>query len=122
MPGMRVIHTADWQIGKPFRNFGEKESVLRQARLSAIESIGRLARRGALPAVLVAATYMTMTHRPGRRCSSSMERMRAFADPSCTSSRRNHDYHRNNGLWDRVVAEGLPGNVHLHSSRPRPRP
>ena len=32
---MRFLHTADWQIGKPFRNFGDKESVLRQARLAA---------------------------------------------------------------------------------------
>ena len=34
---MRFIHTADWQVGKPFRNFGDKESVLRQARLTAID-------------------------------------------------------------------------------------
>ena len=38
---MRFIHTADWQIGKPFRNFGEKESVLRQARLVRARREGR---------------------------------------------------------------------------------
>jgi len=40
---MRLIHTADWQIGKPFQRFGEKDEALRQARLKAIESIGQLA-------------------------------------------------------------------------------
>ncbi len=42
---MRFIHTADWQIGKPFKQFGDRESVLRQARLVAIEKIGELAER-----------------------------------------------------------------------------
>ena len=40
---MKFIHTADWQIGKPFRNIGDQESVLRHARLTAIENVGKLA-------------------------------------------------------------------------------
>ena len=43
LPAMRFIHTADWQIGKPFRKFGDQEPVLRQARLAAVETIGKLA-------------------------------------------------------------------------------
>jgi hypothetical protein len=27
---MRFIHTADWQIGKPFTQFGDQEGVLRR--------------------------------------------------------------------------------------------
>ncbi len=57
---MRFIHTADWQIGKPFRGFGEKESVLRQARLDGIETIGRLAMRENAPHVLVAGDLYDM--------------------------------------------------------------
>ena len=51
---MRFIHTADWQIGKPFRNFADKESVLRLARLAAVEAIGRLAVTEGAAHVLVA--------------------------------------------------------------------
>jgi len=51
---MRFIHTADWQIGKPFKQFGDRESVLRQARLVAIENIGRLAAKEGAAHVLVA--------------------------------------------------------------------
>jgi DNA repair exonuclease SbcCD nuclease subunit len=40
---MRFIHSADWQIGKVFKQFGPKEESLRQARLAAIERLGELA-------------------------------------------------------------------------------
>ena len=32
---MRFVHSADWQIGKVFKQFGAKEEMLRQARLAA---------------------------------------------------------------------------------------
>jgi hypothetical protein len=51
---MRMIHTADWQIGKVFKQFGDKEESLRQARLTAIENIGRLAVQETAGHVLVA--------------------------------------------------------------------
>lgn len=37
---MRLIHTADWQIGKTFKQFGEKEGILKQARLEPIRGLG----------------------------------------------------------------------------------
>ena len=40
---MRFLHTADWQIGKPFLRFGEKAEALRAARLDAVERLGELA-------------------------------------------------------------------------------
>ena len=52
---MRLIHTADWQIGKVFR-FVDRGTmgVLQEARLEAISAIGRLATAHAAPIVLVA--------------------------------------------------------------------
>ena len=42
--GMRLIHTADWQLGKPFGRFEtEVRSALTEARFDAIDAIGRLA-------------------------------------------------------------------------------
>ncbi len=111
---MRFIHTADWQIGKPFRNFGEKEVVLRQARLSAIEAIGRLAEHEAAPNILVAGDLYD-TDSPGQKTLlEPLERMRRFSGVSWHVIPGNHDPHRGQGLWDRVRAAGLPANVHLH--------
>ena len=111
---MRIIHTADWQIGKPFRNFGEKESVLRQARLQAIEAIGRLARAEGAAHILVAGDLYDNEAPAPKTLLEPMERMRAFAEVSWHVIPGNHDYHRSNGLWDRVATGGLPPNVVLH--------
>lgn len=113
---MRFIHTADWQIGKPFRNFGEKESVLRQARLTAIEAIGRLAQQEAAPNVLVAGDLYDNEAPSQKTLLEPMERMRSFSGISWHVISGNHDYHRGNGLWDRARSLGLPPNVHLHLS------
>jgi DNA repair exonuclease SbcCD nuclease subunit len=111
---MRFIHTADWQIGKPFRNFGEKDSVLRQARLAAIEAIGRLARTEGAMHVLVAGDLYDNDAPAQKTLLEPLERMRGFPDVSWHIIPGNHDYHRGNGLWDRAMASGLPGNIAVH--------
>jgi DNA repair exonuclease SbcCD nuclease subunit len=111
---MRFIHTADWQIGKPFRNFGEKEIVLRQARLSAIEVIGKLAEHEAAPHVLVAGDLYDTDSPAQKTLLEPLERMRRFSGINWHIIPGNHDHHRGNGLWDRVRGTGLPANVHLH--------
>lgn len=113
---MRFIHTADWQIGKPFRNFGEKESVLRQARLSAIEAIGKLAQQEAAPHVLVAGDLYDNDAPAPKTLLEPLERMRSFPAISWHVISGNHDFHRGNGLWDRARELGLPPNVFLHLS------
>jgi len=118
---MRFIHTADWQIGKPFRNFGEKESVLRQARLSAIETIGRLAQAEGAGHVLVAGDLYDNEAPSQKTLLEPLERMRSFSAVSWHVIPGNHDYHRGSGLWDRAAALGLPPNVHLHLT-PEPAP
>ncbi len=111
---MRFIHTADWQIGKPFRNFGAKESVLRQARLTAIETIGKLAQQEAAPHVLVAGDLYDNEEPAQKTLLEPLERMRNFPAIAWHVISGNHDFHRANGLWDRARSLGLPPNVHLH--------
>jgi DNA repair exonuclease SbcCD nuclease subunit len=50
---MRIIHFADWQIGKVFKQFGAKEETLRQARLTAIERLGAHAKSNGVRHILV---------------------------------------------------------------------
>ena len=52
---LRLIHTADWQIGKVFRLVDDAtEGVPQAARVEAISTLGRLALERAAPTVLVA--------------------------------------------------------------------
>lgn len=113
MKGIRFIHTADWQIGKPFRNFGEKDSVLRQARLNAIETIGRLAVSENALHVLVAGDVFDSETPSQRTLLEPLERMRRFPGVAWLIISGNHDPHRPYGLWERVKTQGVPENVHL---------
>ncbi|MGF1620352.1 MAG: exonuclease SbcCD subunit D [Rhodomicrobiaceae bacterium] len=111
---MKFIHTADWQIGKVFRQLGDREPVLQSARLDVIETIGRLAHEEGAEHVLVAGdVYDTDTPVPAT-LRAPLERMRGFPKLQWHLLPGNHDPHRPNGLWERVAATGLPENIHLH--------
>lgn len=111
---MRFIHTADWQIGKPFRNFGDQESMLRHARLTAIENIGGLANKEGAKHVLIAGDLYDTEAPSQKTLLEPLERMKQFPDVDWHVLPGNHDPHRPNGLWDRVRQAGTPSNVHLH--------
>jgi DNA repair exonuclease SbcCD nuclease subunit len=111
---MRFIHTADWQIGKPFKQFGDQEGVLRRARLLAIENIGHLAEKeGAAHVVVAGDIYDTEVPTP-RTLLEPLERMRLFPNVEWHLLPGNHDPHRPKGVWDRVRENGVPTNIHLH--------
>jgi DNA repair exonuclease SbcCD nuclease subunit len=111
---MRFIHTADWQIGKSFKMVGEKESVLRQARLNAIETIGRFAKDERAPYVLVAGDVYDNDAPSLKTLNEPIERMRLFPSVQWHLLPGNHDPHRDSGLWDRLRGSALPPNIHLH--------
>jgi hypothetical protein len=49
---MRFVHTADWQIGKPFAGISDahKRSLVQQARIEAIKQVGVVAEEASLVA------------------------------------------------------------------------
>jgi len=53
---MKFIHTADWQIGKPFAGIGDahKRSLVQQERIDGVKRIGRVAQESGAAFVLVA--------------------------------------------------------------------
>jgi DNA repair exonuclease SbcCD nuclease subunit len=111
---MRFIHTADWQIGKVFKQFGAKEETLRQARLAAIERLGELARSNGVHHILVAGDVYDNEAPNTITLRAPIERMKAFADIQWHLLPGNHDPHRPEGIWDRVAQLGLPQHIHLH--------
>lgn len=113
---MRFIHTADWQIGKVFRRFGDKEALFREARLRAIDSIGKLALAENARHVLVAGdVWDSETPHPTTR-RSPIERMLRFPAVTWHLLPGNHDPHRPKGLWDQIAGADLPANVRLRLS------
>lgn len=112
--GMKFVHTADWQVGKVFKQFGGKEETLRQARLTAIERIGTLARYHGASHVLVAGDIYDNEAPNLITLRSPIERMKPFADVHWHLLPGNHDPHRPEGVWDRVAQLGLPEHIHIH--------
>eukprot|EP01037_Dinobryon_pediforme_P017984 gene17984-18220_t len=104
---------ADWQIGKPFKQFGDREAVLRQARLAAVENIGRLALREGVAHVVVAGDVYDTEAPSTRTLLEPLERMRGFGAVTWHLLPGNHDPHRPKGIWDRVRENNLPSNVRL---------
>lgn len=116
---MRFIHTADWQIGKVFRRFGEKEPLFAQARLAAIEAIGELAIREGARHVFVAGDVYDVETPQTTTLLAPLERMRRFEGVTWHVIPGNHDPDRPKGVWERVAASEPPANLKVHL-RPEP--
>jgi DNA repair exonuclease SbcCD nuclease subunit len=112
---VRLIHTADWQIGKVFRFVDHGTmGVLQEARLEAVSAIGRLAAEHGAPIVLVAGDIYDIATAADRTLAQPLARMHAFAGVEWHLIPGNHDPHQPGGPWDRVLHRGLPGNVRVH--------
>jgi DNA repair exonuclease SbcCD nuclease subunit len=107
---IRFIHTADWQLGKPFgRMSAEASGALQESRLDVIDTIGRLAADTTASDVLVAGDVFDAPEPHERTVRQALSRMgqhgcRWWLLPG------NHDYARAEGLWDRLRRDA-PTNV-----------
>ena len=99
---MKVIHSADWQLGKPFGRFEpDTRSALTEARFDAIDALGKAAVEQGAQHVLVAGDVFDTEGPEDRTIVQAISRMdrhpvRWWLLPG------NHDFARNGGLWDRV--------------------
>ena len=111
----RFLHSSDWQIGKVFRFVDDATmGLLQEERLRAITRIGGLAGEHDIQHVLVAGDIYDMEALSSRSLNQPLERMRNFAGVQWHLLPGNHDPHRANGIWARLLRMGLPGNVHAH--------
>lgn len=111
---MRFIHTADWQIGKVFRRFGDKEALFREARLDAVEALGRLAVAEGAWHILVAGDVYDAETPLERTLWGPVERMRRFPGVTWHLLPGNHDPHRPKGLWEQLAGAELPSSIRPH--------
>lgn len=107
----RFIHTADWQLGKPFGQFpAETAFELRAQRLRTVAAIGELASRHAVDAVLVAGDAFDSNAVADRTLMDSMEAVRSYAGPWVFLP-GNHDAALSHSAWSRLRAFGVPEQV-----------
>ncbi|MCI3132055.1 metallophosphoesterase family protein [Phenylobacterium aquaticum] len=107
---IRFIHTADWQLGKPFgRMPDEARTALQDARLDAIDAIAKLSAGKDARDVLVAGDVFD-TFEPGERVVRQALTRMGRAPCRWWLLPGNHDYARAEGLWARL-ARDAPANV-----------
>lgn len=116
---IRFIHTADWQIGKPFGGYGvDTRGELKAERFRAVERIARLAAERCCDAVLVAGDAFddnTVTDRDIRR---TLEAMSGFPGPWILLP-GNHDAALSVSVWTRLARMEHSANV-IVADRPEP--
>ncbi|MGH7121644.1 MAG: metallophosphoesterase family protein [Acetobacteraceae bacterium] len=108
---MTFVHTADWQLGKPFGSIaGDAAAVLRDERFNALTRLGRLARERQVDAVLVAGDVFDSPTVPDQVLRRAVEAMRAYPGPWVLLP-GNHDPALAESPWTRLQRIGVPENV-----------
>jgi DNA repair exonuclease SbcCD nuclease subunit len=113
---LSFIHTADWQIGRPFGSFDErKRTLLREARLTVIDRIADVAASQDAAHVLVAGDVFDSSTVADQLLRQTMARLAKHAGLTWHLLPGNHDPLRAGGVWDRLARIGVPINVVVHT-------
>lgn len=114
MTAVRILHTADWQLGRRFGQFPkETAAILADARFSTVAAINKLARESAVDATLVAGDVFDSNQL------SDADILRGFTlicESPCpiVLLPGNHDADLPGSVWDRITRErAVPAHVHI---------
>ncbi|NBB71325.1 MAG: DNA repair exonuclease [Alphaproteobacteria bacterium] len=111
---LRFVHTADWQLGRPFTRFADDlAGRLRAARLDAIDRLAGVARAHGAPDVLVAGDVWDQETPSDATLIQPLDLMARAPDVTWWLLPGNHDPARPTGLWQRLAGLGPPANVRL---------
>lgn len=110
---MKLIHTADWQIGKLFGQFeSEDASLLAEARFGAVERLARLAAENQVSCVLVAGDVFDAQGISDRTIRRLFNATTGFNGPWVMLP-GNHDSALAESVWTRAARlKAIPPNVH----------
>lgn len=113
----RFIHTADWQLGKPFSSVpGDPGAALRIQRLETVAKVAALAVEHDVDAVLVAGDVFDDNEVSDETLRRTMNTLGAFAGLWVLLP-GNHDAATSQSVWQRLRTMGIvPGNVVLADS------
>lgn len=111
----KFLHTADWQIGKPFTSLGpEKAAVLRRARLDVIDRMAQHARDHGIVHALVAGDVFDSETASPAVVTQLLSRLAAHAAVTWHLISGNHDPARTGSVWDSVRRAECAANIRLH--------
>ncbi|HNQ05092.1 MAG TPA: DNA repair exonuclease [Thiobacillaceae bacterium] len=111
---IRLLHTADWQIGKCYGQFeADEAALLAEARFTSIEKLAILARDRHVDLVLVAGDVFDTQGVADRTIHRLFHAMRGYAGPWVMIP-GNHDAGLAESVWTRAVRlQAMPANVHV---------
>ena len=103
---VRFLHTADWQIGKPYQRVpeGAKRFRLQQERIAAIGRIGQVANRAGVGFVVVAGDLFDSTTVAGAAVVEVLEAIGEVSLPVLVIP-GNHDHGGPGSVWHRAEFE-----------------
>ena len=98
----RILHTADWQIGKPYRwvDDGQKQARLQQERVEVVGRIAEIVRQEEVDAVLVAGDLFDSSTVPAATVMEVLEVVGSMSCPVLVIP-GNHDHGGVGGIWRR---------------------
>lgn len=110
----RILHTADWQIGRQFGRFAPDDAVaLAEARITVIERIATIATKENVDAVLVAGDVFDSQTVSDRTIRRTFNAMHGFAGPWIMIP-GNHDAALAESVWHRAIRLGaIPSNIRV---------
>lgn len=97
---MKLLHTADWQLGKPFASIEDEDNqaVVRRARMDAIKEIARIAGEESVEAVLVAGDLFDSPSAKASVVSAALAEIGKIPSPVYAIP-GNHDHGGPGSLW-----------------------
>lgn len=108
-----ILHTADWQIGKPFNDFeGDTGAALREARFETVKRIAALATERKVDAVLVAGDVFDTPAVKDATLHRLIGALGGFTGPWVLLP-GNHDAAQPAGIWDRLAQSKPPANIKI---------
>ena len=120
----RILHTADWQIGKPYRwvDDGQKQARLQQERVEVVGRIAEIVRQEEVDVVLVAGDLFDSSTVPAATVMEVLEVVGSMSCPVLVIP-GNHDHGGVGGIWrredlQRQMQDRAPNLQLLLSSEP----
>lgn len=111
---LRLIHSADWQLGARFAQFGSAAERLRAARLTTLGNTLALAIEHEADAFLIAGDLFEDNQVDDALVASAMDLFRANPSLPIYILPGNHDpYTGPDSVWQRKAFQNAPANVHV---------
>lgn len=110
----RFIHSADWQLGARFKQFGMKGDVLRKARLATLRRALELAQKKTVDAFLIAGDLFEDNQVEDSLVAAVIDLFREFESVPIYILPGNHDPITGpESVWERKLFLQSPGHIHV---------